>query len=275
MLRRSNRSRLRRVTNPSPSRTSRSRPSDASTYERRAVADRDPRGARRRPAASAQRSRSSSSSRAWAERAQQVRRRGPLDGGMGAVEQRGCPAAPAAPPSRRRSSRPPSPRTIVSFEPGQRGVPEFRRRQAGRERLERGAHTVAQQLAVHRRQGRVGRPRRQRRPGHGAVRPDPRGVARLREVVVVAGEPEHRHHRPAPALLEHPGERAALRALWTVYSGPVNSPGCCPVVTARAPGVAAARAGLAGDRGHERRRERGSSPPARSSRRLEGCSSGW
>jgi len=53
----------------------------------------------------------------------------------------------------------------------------------------------------------------------------PSCLARLCKIVVVTGQPEYRNDRALPPSLEHAARAAVDNALYTVYSGPVKSPG--------------------------------------------------
>ena len=116
-------------------------------------------------------------------------------------------------------------RPVMPSQPIEGLVSELGRRQARAERVERGGDTLAERLAVHRGERRVGRARRQRRGHEGAVRRQPRRVARLREIVIVARDPEDRHHRARPLSLQHPGERRRGERLVHGVQRPGEEPG--------------------------------------------------
>ena len=119
----------------------------------------------------------------------------------------------AARPWRRRSCRRPSPpvgsaararRAVASR--NSRGRQPGRERARGRARLPRPA--AARYIGVS---GASGGRGGSEAVASGAVGRDPGGRARLGEIVVVAGQPEHRHDRPVPAPLEH-ARRAPRRS---------------------------------------------------------------
>ncbi len=159
------------------------------------------------------------------ERTDEMRRGGPFGRWVGAVEakdaervqQLGDRAGEAACDSRSG--------LVVALQPGERGIPELGRRQSLGERLERGDHTVAERLPVHRRERCVSRPRGKCGGGDQAIGRDPRCGARLGEVVIVAGQPEDRHHRPAPAPLKQPGQGGRAEPLVDGIERPSEEPG--------------------------------------------------
>ena len=103
------------------------------------------------------------------------------------------------------------------------------------------------------------------------------GAARLGEVVVVAGQPEDRHHRPAPALLQDAGEGRGAERLVDGVQRPgeearLLTGGDREGAGLPQPGRAPRRAS---PRARTRRRARGiEPPPGRGAGSSSGCSSG-
>ena len=91
---------------------------------------------------------------------------------------------------------------IGRLEPFEHGRLEFRVRKSGSERVERRAGILATGLAEERQLWCVVRPFAQHDVHDFAVAAQNLGMIRFGKVVVVAGHPEHRHHRDAALPLE-------------------------------------------------------------------------
>ena len=119
-------------------------------------------------------------------------------------------------------------RLVVALQPVERGLAELGIREVGRESVERRPHVRPERLPVHRGQRSLRRPRWERRSHHGSIGADPGGLTRFGVVVVVTGQPEHRHHGPRPLPLEYPRQPRGGERLVNRVQGAGKKPGLLP-----------------------------------------------